>query len=54
MARLDDMVLRKLIALLKVGVMDLPPVAGGTIDKAAGDAVAQLPEPVSVSTALTC
>lgn len=41
LSRLDDMVLRKLVALFKVGIMDSPPVAGGTIDAAAGDAVAQ-------------
>jgi beta-glucosidase len=41
MSRLDDMVFRKLRTLVRVGVMDAPPVAGGLIDKAAGRAVAQ-------------
>jgi beta-glucosidase len=40
-ARLDDMVLRKLRTLYKIGVMDAPPTKGGTLDKAAGLAMAQ-------------
>ena len=39
-ARLDDMVLRKLRVLYRVGVMDSPPVPGGVVDTAAGDALA--------------
>ncbi|WP_373987183.1 beta-glucosidase [Duganella sp. BuS-21] len=40
-SRLDDMVFRKLRTLYKLGIMDAPPVAGGKIDRAAGEAVAQ-------------
>jgi len=40
-ARLDDMVLRKLRTLYASGVMASPPTAGGTINQAAGNAVAQ-------------
>lgn len=41
LARLDDMVLRKLRTLYASGVMASPPKAGGTVDQAAGNAVAQ-------------
>lgn len=37
-ARLNDMVQRKLRTLIRVGVMDDPPKAGGAIDEAAGNA----------------
>ncbi|HVL09252.1 MAG TPA: glycoside hydrolase family 3 C-terminal domain-containing protein [Burkholderiaceae bacterium] len=40
LSRLDDMVLRKLRVLYRVGVMDAPPAPGGTDDTAAGDALA--------------
>ncbi|NRR31690.1 glycoside hydrolase family 3 C-terminal domain-containing protein [Oxalobacteraceae bacterium] len=40
-ARLDDMVFRKLRTLYRYGIMDTPPVAGGTIDRAGGQAMAQ-------------
>lgn len=39
--RLDDMVFRKLRTLYKIGIMDQPPVAGGQVDKVAGNAMAQ-------------
>lgn len=41
LARLDDMVMRKVSTLFRIGIMDSPPVAGGTIDRGAGDALAQ-------------
>ena len=37
-SRLDDMVQRKLRTLYKLGIMDSPATAGGTIDQTAGDA----------------
>ncbi|KVN11097.1 MULTISPECIES: glycoside hydrolase family 3 protein [unclassified Burkholderia] len=37
-ARLDDMVRRKLRTLIRIGVMDDPPKPGGAIDEAAGNA----------------
>ncbi|WP_035052812.1 beta-glucosidase family protein [Andreprevotia chitinilytica] len=40
-SRLDDMVLRKLRTLYKLGIMASPPKAGGTIDRTAGNALAQ-------------
>ena len=40
-ARLDDMVLRKLRTLIRLGLMDNPPPATpGTIDSAAADGIA--------------
>jgi len=38
--RLDDMVRRKLTMLYRHGIMDTPPVPGGQVDRAAGDALA--------------
>ncbi|WP_394849120.1 glycoside hydrolase family 3 C-terminal domain-containing protein [Pendulispora brunnea] len=40
MARLDDMVKRKLRALIQAGIVDAPPTPGGAIDEAAGNAFA--------------
>ncbi|WP_175951032.1 glycoside hydrolase family 3 C-terminal domain-containing protein [Burkholderia sp. BCC0405] len=37
-SRLNDMVQRKLRTLIRIGVMDAPPKAGGAIDEAAGNA----------------
>ncbi|WP_175822265.1 glycoside hydrolase family 3 C-terminal domain-containing protein [Burkholderia sp. BCC0419] len=37
-ARLNDMVQRKLRTLIRIGVMDAPPKPGGAIDEAAGNA----------------
>ncbi|MGC3029144.1 glycoside hydrolase family 3 C-terminal domain-containing protein [Burkholderia sp. DN3021] len=37
-ARLNDMVQRRLRTLIRIGVMDAPPKAGGAIDEAAGNA----------------
>jgi len=41
MSRLDDMVFRKLRTLYRIGIMDSPPVPGGAVDRAAGEAAAQ-------------
>lgn len=41
LARLDDMVLRKLRTLYASGVMASPPTAGGTINQTVGNALAQ-------------
>ena len=41
MARLDDMVLRKLRTMFRVGIMDSPPKPGGRIDQKAGHAAAK-------------
>jgi beta-glucosidase len=41
MARLDDMVTRKLRTMARIGLLDSPATPGGTIDTAAGDAVAR-------------
>ncbi|CAE6699589.1 glycoside hydrolase family 3 C-terminal domain-containing protein [Paraburkholderia haematera] len=38
--RLNDMVQRKLRTLVRIGIMDSPPTAGGAIDEAAGNAFA--------------
>ncbi|MGF6674479.1 beta-glucosidase [Paraburkholderia tuberum] len=40
MARLNDMVQRKLRTMIRYGVFDSPPTSGGTIDQAAGNAFA--------------
>lgn len=40
-ARLDDMVARKLRAMYRLGIMDAPPSRGGRIDRAGGLAVAR-------------
>ncbi|CAB3792814.1 glycoside hydrolase family 3 C-terminal domain-containing protein [Pararobbsia alpina] len=40
MARLDDMVSRKLAVMAKVGLLDSPPPSQGAIDEAAGSAMA--------------
>ncbi|MFC5473356.1 beta-glucosidase family protein [Paraherbaspirillum soli] len=41
MARLDDMVFRRLRTLYRIGIMDAPPRSGGTIDGASGNALAR-------------
>lgn len=41
LARLDDMVLRKLRTLYRIGLMDDPPRRGGSVDRAAGEALAE-------------
>ncbi|WGS46475.1 glycoside hydrolase family 3 C-terminal domain-containing protein [Burkholderia sp. JSH-S8] len=40
-ARLDDMVRRKLVAMIRIGVMDDPPKGGGAIDFASANRFAQ-------------
>ncbi|WP_293996301.1 beta-glucosidase family protein [Sphaerotilus sp.] len=40
LSRLNDMVFRKLRTLARVGILESPPKAGGTIDQAAGSAAA--------------
>ncbi|NMM26337.1 MAG: beta-glucosidase [Glaciimonas sp.] len=40
-ARLDNMVMRKLRTLFKLGIMDAPPKSGGAIDRIRGAAVAK-------------
>ncbi|MFM0341856.1 beta-glucosidase family protein [Paraburkholderia fungorum] len=40
MARLNDMVQRKLRTLILTGIMDSPPASGGTVDESAGNALA--------------
>jgi beta-glucosidase len=37
MARLDDMVRRKLRTMIQLGIMDKPPAAGGTVDEVNGN-----------------
>jgi beta-glucosidase len=39
-SRLDDMVMRKLRVMIRLGILDNPPHPGGAIDRQAGDALA--------------